>query len=49
MVYPDIFCFHSSDYDTRIALYGTPVWFVILEVLWRMRKKHSKYKNREVY
>ncbi|WP_244922728.1 hypothetical protein [Xenorhabdus cabanillasii] len=30
------------DYDTRIALYGTPVWFVILEVLWRMRKKQQQ-------
>ncbi|MBI6548633.1 amino acid permease [Xenorhabdus lircayensis] len=29
------------DYDTRVALYGTPVWFVILEVLWRMRKNRE--------
>ncbi|MDX7991803.1 amino acid permease [Xenorhabdus littoralis] len=30
------------DYDTRIALYGTPLWFVILEVLWRMRKHREE-------
>lgn len=30
------------DYDTRIALYGTPVWFVILEILWRMRKNREQ-------
>ncbi|MDE9590995.1 amino acid transporter, partial [Xenorhabdus bovienii] len=29
------------DYETRIALYGTPVWFVILEVLWRVRKRQE--------
>ncbi|CDH34301.1 amino acid permease [Xenorhabdus bovienii] len=30
------------DYDTRIALYGTPIWFVVLEVLWRMRKNRDQ-------
>ncbi|PHM58490.1 amino acid permease [Xenorhabdus sp. KK7.4] len=33
------------DYDTRIALYGTPIWFVILEVLWRMRKKRQQQRR----
>ncbi|PHM46111.1 amino acid transporter [Xenorhabdus mauleonii] len=33
------------DYDTRIALYSTPVWFVILEVLWRMRKTRTQKRT----
>ncbi len=35
------------DYDTRVALYGTPVWFVILEVLWRMKKHREQRSVRE--
>ncbi|WP_340615904.1 amino acid permease [Xenorhabdus entomophaga] len=35
------------DYDTRVALYGTPVWFVILEVFWRMRKHREQQQTRE--
>ncbi|MDC9588285.1 amino acid permease [Xenorhabdus sp. XENO-10] len=30
------------DYDTRMALYGTPVWFVVLEILWRRRKNKQQ-------
>ncbi|MDX7988478.1 amino acid permease [Xenorhabdus sp. 12] len=33
------------DYDTRVALYSTPVWFVILEVLWRMRKARAQKRT----
>ncbi|AOM39424.1 amino acid permease [Xenorhabdus hominickii] len=35
------------DYDTRIALYGTPIWFIILEVLWRMRKYREQRGTQE--
>ncbi|MDC9593212.1 amino acid permease [Xenorhabdus sp. IM139775] len=33
------------DYDTRVALYGTPLWFVILEVLWRRRKYQEQRRE----
>ncbi|MBD2784455.1 amino acid permease [Xenorhabdus sp. DI] len=35
------------DYDTRVALYGTPLWFVILEILWR-RRKYQEQLRREI-